>query len=121
MRCRAVSARVFPEKIEPRSQTALKVHVLAARLVAFARVYGTMIARIPDCRNTSTQRAAKNAKLQGRILRNKVDSCSPVASAAMASDCGEIILPTTPPMVFEAKKRSGEVSASAGFACATLC
>ncbi len=43
----------------------------------------------------------------GITLLNRLLSCSPVVTAAMASDCGLIILPITPPMVLAAKNRSG--------------
>ena len=38
-----------------------------------------------------------------------------VATAAIASDCGLIILPTTPPIVLAAKNKSGVTFASAAF------
>ena len=73
------------------------------------------------CTNTSTHSAAKNPTLHGSTALNKADSFSLVASAAMANDCGDIILPTTPPMVLDARNRSGEVEDSAALALAASC
>ena len=48
------------------------------------------------------------------------DSWTCVTSAAIASDCGEIIFPMTPPIVLAARKRSGEMFANAGLDVAAM-
>ena len=55
----------------------------------------------------------RNATDHGRTFFMMSASLTWVATAAMASDCGLIILPTTPPMVLAARKRSGVTFARA--------
>ena len=48
--------------------------------------YGRMKDRTLDCRNTNTHSTASMPMLHGMIFLNKVDSASPVVTAAIAKD-----------------------------------
>src|SRR5437870_1037324 len=63
-----------------------------------------------DCSRTSTHIPARKTRLQ-MITRRKMSPSRPsrpTAAAAIARFCGEIILPSTPPELFEAASRTGD-------------